>query len=74
MSCQKCGNQTAVFRGFVKGFRHQVGYAVKLRFDTVLEQILTPFLQAVDRITYDAHSLTVLSLCRLPTHHPPRSR
>ena len=74
MTGQKSGDQTAVLCSFVKGFRHQVGYTVKLRFDTVLEQILTPFLQAVDRITYDAHSLTVLSLCRLPTHHPPRSR
>ena len=35
------------------------------------EQIFTPFLQAVDRITYDAHHLTVLS--SLPTYHPPRS-
>ncbi len=36
--------------------------------DAVFEQIFTPFLQAVDRITYDAHHLTVLS--SLPTSHP----
>lgn len=42
MTGQKSGDQTAVLRRFMERFGQQIGNAVKLRLDAVLEQILSP--------------------------------